>query len=252
MSRFFYIRDFIGVLRVHDNEGHLLRMKERYASSLLYTVSGTVRFFDGNETWISDPQHPLFLPEGASYLNTCTEAADSIMFTFHAHTEESPRICPLPLPDIRFYERQAETMERLASAGDRFAVMSEFYAMLHVLFEAKPEQPAGGKRDYVADAKREMSRRLGEPSLTIGGTAETLHVSPVYLRKLFLRDTGESPHRYLYRLRMEKAAVLLMEGRPVGETAQAVGYAEVSQFSRAFSAYFGCSPRNYSGSGERK
>ncbi|WKE64194.1 AraC family transcriptional regulator [Gallaecimonas kandeliae] len=57
--------------------------------------------------------------------------------------------------------------------------------------------------------------------------------------------TQSSPLQYLKRLRLLKAQLLLsQDSLNVGQTAAAVGYGSVNQFSRDYKRYFGTSPNN--------
>lgn len=77
--------------------------------------------------------------------------------------------------------------------------------------------------------------------------AARYRIHPGYLSRLFKQDMGETLSEYVLRIKVERAAVLLKEGRfKVGEIAAMVGYSASSYFSIAFKKYAGCSPREYS------
>lgn len=70
--------------------------------------------------------------------------------------------------------------------------------------------------------------------------------SPFYLSRTFSRQTGETIPQCLRRLRLERAAELLRDGRHnVTEAAMAVGYSSLSHFSLAFHQTYGCCPGLY-------
>ena len=66
---------------------------------------------------------------------------------------------------------------------------------------------------------------------------------------LFKTETGETPARYLNKLRMDKARELLDEGDgsrlSVKEIAAVVGCNDLSHFVRDFEKRFGLSPKRY-------
>lgn len=73
-----------------------------------------------------------------------------------------------------------------------------------------------------------------------------------YVRKLFKKETGETPHEYLLRRKMELAANLLSgvftnkySKYSVSQVAEACGFADALYFSRVFKKYFGLSPSDY-------
>lgn len=77
----------------------------------------------------------------------------------------------------------------------------------------------------------------------LGEIAVKAGVSTTHLSRLFAQETGMTISGYLRHLRMERASKLLLTGDcNVTETAFAVGYASLGQFSYAFRQAFGHSP----------
>lgn len=94
----------------------------------------------------------------------------------------------------------------------------------------------------VAALLRELDRRPPEVS-DVNALAEAAGMSPATFYRHFKAVTGYSPRQYQKRKRLMKAKNhLVFDGFGVAETARAVGYASVAQFSRDFRAYFGTPP----------
>jgi AraC-like DNA-binding protein len=69
---------------------------------------------------------------------------------------------------------------------------------------------------------------------------------PRPISSAFKREFGETPHRYLQRRRIERAADLLRESdRPVTEIALDVGFGSLSWFTTAFTEVMGEPPTAY-------
>lgn len=83
--------------------------------------------------------------------------------------------------------------------------------------------------------------------ITGADVAKKLEISPGYFYKLFKKDTGESIHHFLLKLRLSKAAELLIEspGLKVYEVSDMVGFGDYKQFHRVFSEMYGMSPLKY-------
>ena len=80
----------------------------------------------------------------------------------------------------------------------------------------------------------------------LGELGEVMGYSYGYLSTLFKKTTGETLAGYYHEKRLETARLLLLERRLSStEIAEALGYASVYVFSRAFAAKFGRSPRHY-------
>ena len=76
--------------------------------------------------------------------------------------------------------------------------------------------------------------------------AERLCVSESTLQRIFRARTGFSPHEYLTRLRLKKAATLLLESElTVGEVAAETGFADSNYFCRSFRRYAKLSPLEF-------
>ncbi|WP_033294345.1 helix-turn-helix domain-containing protein [Amycolatopsis jejuensis] len=104
-------------------------------------------------------------------------------------------------------------------------------------------RPATALTDRQFDSVRElMSERLAEPlGLTELAAAAGLSVSRFARR--FKARTGLPPHRYLLRLRVEQAALLLRTGtEPIAEIAVRCGFSHQEHLTRVLRAQLGTTP----------
>lgn len=83
--------------------------------------------------------------------------------------------------------------------------------------------------------------------LALNDVAQALDVSPSYLSSVFKSDKGETYTKYILRLRMERAAKLLVSYKAgkVGDIAQEAGFTSTKYFDSAFKKYFGMTPNEY-------
>lgn len=80
--------------------------------------------------------------------------------------------------------------------------------------------------------------------------ARIARLSPYHFLRMFEGITGTTPHQYILRLRMRRAAVGLREGpTKISDIALASGFGDISNFNRTFRAEFGMSPRAYRSKG---
>jgi AraC family transcriptional regulator len=80
--------------------------------------------------------------------------------------------------------------------------------------------------------------------LTLQVLASEARLSPYHFLRTFERLTGVTPHQYVLRARLRKAALQLVGGsESVIDAALACGFGDISNFNRAFRAEFGVSPR---------
>ena len=108
-------------------------------------------------------------------------------------------------------------------------------------------------------------RRAVEAALWIDASAQepldleqiatAVGLSPFHFLRLFAAALGVTPHQYLVRARLRRAAQLLAEtDRPITDVALDVGFADLSNFVRTFRRAAGASPREFRGAarGRRK
>jgi AraC family transcriptional regulator len=77
--------------------------------------------------------------------------------------------------------------------------------------------------------------------------ARHVALSPFRFLRIFRSVTGVTPHQYLVRLRLRRAAKLLAEGgMPVTEVALEAGFGDLSNFVRTFGRAAGVSPARFS------
>jgi AraC family transcriptional regulator len=76
--------------------------------------------------------------------------------------------------------------------------------------------------------------------------AEEGRLSPYHFLRTFQTVLGLTPHQYVLRMRLRRAAArLVQEGTSVLEIALDCGFGDVSNFNRSFRAEFGRSPRAF-------
>ncbi len=82
-----------------------------------------------------------------------------------------------------------------------------------------------------------------DSQLSLRELAAEAKLSPYHFLRLFETMTGLTPHQYVRRARLRRAAAQLLAGREkVVHIALSSGFGDVSNFNRAFRSEFGASP----------
>ena len=159
---------------------------------------------------------------------------------------DTPRLPPLPQLMVIGELWQAAAEGRSDAGPDELALL---FASKCV--ETVKGEKAEGVKASVRDRRREVEAALwieanaGE-ELSLDGAAKEAGLSPFYFLRLFNKVLGVTPHQYLVRTRLRRAAKLLAEGSlPVTEVALDAGFADLSNFVRSFRRAAGVPPREF-------
>ena len=83
-------------------------------------------------------------------------------------------------------------------------------------------------------------------NFTLQSVCRLYFINEKYAGKLFKKQMGMSFHEYLNKVRLEKAAHELVEGKGrIIDIALRCGFNDVTYFNRRFQKYYGMSPREY-------
>ncbi|MGN6104229.1 MAG: helix-turn-helix domain-containing protein [Kofleriaceae bacterium] len=83
-----------------------------------------------------------------------------------------------------------------------------------------------------------------DDAIAVVDIARAVDLSPYHFSRAFKQSTGEPPHRYLLRQRLERARALVLDSAmPLAEVAAAVGFYDQSHFGHHFKRRFGATPR---------
>lgn len=113
--------------------------------------------------------------------------------------------------------------------------------------EAAPKEPARDDPGILVQRARTYIRAHFTEPLSLNEVANTLAVNPAYLSSIFKSERGESYSKFILRLRMERASLLLRTysvGK-VNDIAPEVGYSSTKHFYTVFKDYFGMTPNEY-------
>jgi AraC-like DNA-binding protein len=133
-----------------------------------------------------------------------------------------------------------------------FYIQVKVQELLYLVFrklmlrQSAPHQPINS-----ADAERllqvheQLLRDLSTPPV-LRELAQRAAMSETKLKQLFKQTFGSSVYTYFQQARMKEAAFLLKQGqRSVAEVGYALGFSNLSHFSRLFEKHYGLNPKRY-------
>ncbi|MEF3313132.1 glycoside hydrolase family 31 protein [Paenibacillus sp. GYB004] len=135
---------------------------------------------------------------------------------------------PLAALDAKYPEQGLELLKRLADEVLAAAKRTADTARHPII------------REVLAFVQQSLHKKLSLQEIA-GHTG----IHPVYLSRLFKKETGLPFTNYVQNRRMERAKALLESGMKVYEAAALSGFADVSHFSRVYSRYWGRPPVSF-------
>lgn len=104
----------------------------------------------------------------------------------------------------------------------------------------------------VATLKADMKKNFMDSTYSAETALRKIPLNYDYVRKLFKKEMGVTPHDYLNGIRMDRARQYIENGitnsysnYTISQIAEACGFAEPLYFSRVFKKHFGVSPTQY-------
>lgn len=93
----------------------------------------------------------------------------------------------------------------------------------------------------IVQAKLYIDAHYAEP-IDLSNIAEEAWFSKFHFIRLFKSIYGRTPHHYLTQVRIEKAKLLLQEGRSITEVSWALGFESPTSFAGLFKRHVGMAP----------
>jgi AraC family transcriptional regulator len=168
---------------------------------------------------------------------------DRLMLTAHTGFHD-PLLTQISLALWRELEQQAPSGRLYAQvAAQMIAVhLLRHYSSTKVDIQ---ERSPGLTRRQVQGVTDFVLAHLDQ-DISLEELAEQTGFSPYHFARLFRRTTGESPHQFVLRQRIEKACHLLKTtDMPLAHIALESGFANQSHFTRIFKRSLGITPRAY-------
>ena len=143
-------------------------------------------------------------------------------------------------------ETEVDALDTLQTHIHVLSLLAE--QLRHLDLQLPTRTPRHSQRDIdKLDQARALLETRMDRSLTVSELAGAVGLNESKLREGFRHRFNKSPLRLLLELRMKKAWQLLETGCQVAEAAYSVGYDHPSNFSAAFSRFFGCAPKSVFG-----
>ena len=139
-------------------------------------------------------------------------------------------------------------LDRLASKRNNSDMNGDLTKNITLQSQAavKSDVVAGNPNILIQRVRNYIEQHYCE-QISLSEVADLMDVNPTYLSSIFESEQGESYSKYVLRLRIERAA-LLLRTHPVGnisDIATDVGYLSAKHFISVFKKYYGMTPSEF-------
>ncbi|HEY1244907.1 MAG TPA: AraC family transcriptional regulator [Hyphomicrobiaceae bacterium] len=153
-----------------------------------------------------------------------------------------------PLPDLMPLLAAAEAAREAADSAELEEVAVRLAgAVTATLHDATRPARAPSRRDEgrISEALRRIEADADGP-LALADLARAAGMSPFHFLRTFRQVAGMTPHQYVLRTRLSRAAVRLRTSHePISVIAFDAGFGDLSTFNRRFRRLMGCTPGAY-------
>lgn len=161
-------------------------------------------------------------------------------------------ILTLPSSEQRTFLQLLECLQAECDQTDHYSAIlrkSSLFQLLAFLGRCQDSPQEPQLLDHTQTAIEKSARFIYEhyeENVTLSDAARAAHMNPTYFSKKFKESTGFGFKEYLTRLRLQKAARLLVEtDSTITEIAGICGFSDANYFGDTFRKNYGMSPRCY-------
>lgn len=216
------------------SRGNFLYLTEK--GSYEYTVNG--------QTFQTGELDCVFYKKGSYYDRKVLSPA--VLHLFEIREEFTDSDAPITFTNRQRIHSDIALLNRLNAADANNLPYIEH--LLNDILHTHLQEKTGIFRTYdkrIVQAL-EMIRSRFDQELAVTEVAKAVHLSYPHFNRLFVKQLGITPIRYIHQLRLDKAKELLYTtDLPIKAVAAECGFRDIYYFSNFFKSTTGLSPKQY-------
>lgn len=214
--------------------------------------SGDIIFTCPNEIHLfSFPQKCMFerhfLHVYPNYVKNFQTVADELLLRSHEHKNLIPAYLVEQynldkyFTDLRYYHDISALETYMIAHSCITGLMAK---ICNILRTTEINCDSSFQNNYINKILRYIHIHSAE-SISLSNIADDVHITPVYVSKLFKKETGMTLKSYINMYRIVKAKNFMLAGYRIIDLPDKCGFKDYSTFYRAFLKYSGISPEEF-------
>ncbi|MDR1444030.1 MAG: helix-turn-helix domain-containing protein [Treponema sp.] len=223
---------------------------------MTYVIQGGARYVIDGTSYELTPGDLLCLREGT--LKEAATYSKNFMHCFSVNFElrdirNQAVFLPFPqfsrigiLPDLIQHFQELVHISLVRQPGYMLKCAGLLLLILHRIYELTVLNIGADVKDSrIQNIIRYIVQHYAE-QLSVRCLADKAKLNPAYLGALFKKETGESIHQYIAKIRVRNAKnILSAGGYRVSEVAEQCGYCDIYHFYKQFKTITGKAPSRY-------
>lgn len=241
------ISEITHVSIVNFKIGEKSGMISRPWHGIAFSLGGELVYIHNNTTISLKNNHTVYLPKESTYDIRCIHGGSFAVINFQ--TTQDIAIQDFKITKSTNQEIVLRTFFVMNNVFLRGFVQhrAEIFSYIYKIFSLIADYEVQSISPILNHAIEYIDQNLQNPQLSNSYIANQLHISEVYLRKLFANTLSVSVKKYILDKRIEKAKKLIREGTlTITDISERCGYSNVYYFSRGFKEKTGLTPTEYS------
>lgn len=239
---------------LYEGDGLITGWHSHEVHQIEYAVAGVVEVETDCAHYLLPPQQAAWIPAGLEHQAVMNPDVKTVAVMFDPSMIAEPgdrariiAVSPL-IREMMIYALRWPIDRRPGSVHDERVSEGFFATLAHIVTDAldheAPLSLPTSDHPIVATALAYTKEHLD--SVTVADVSRAVAVSERTLRRLFSDTLGLSWRTYLLHARMLRAmALLAAPGQSVQATSSAVGFDNLSSFTRSFTQFCGETPSAY-------
>lgn len=249
MSSNFNINNIVYACKVSAGQGTNIQHINRPSHGLALFLGGKRIFHFDKKKLTVENASIVYFPKGSTYTITNIKATDCYAINFQIDEPVNFEPFSIKIKDIQHYIQNFKTSKNLwntQSTSYQMKIKSELYDIIYKLHNEYAQHITKKQQISIQPAVDYIGNHFLKENISVSTLAQLCGFSEVYLRKLFLKEFGSSPNKYIKQRKLQHAKDLLLSGfYKVNEVCYLSGFNDESYFNREFKKYFHQPPKEY-------